>query len=212
MTVKVPTRDPSVGGLLSLLEDSGEAQCKALRAEAATRVADLRHKAFSRARRRVSAAIAEERKRMDQAIGQVEAEVETTLRQRLLAHDAALIEHGRQLLAESLLGLWKDSGARRAWVSTLLDEAASVVIARDWRIECPSDWPAEERAAAAHRAADVHAAKVETLCSESLEAGLRLVSGGLVVDMSLAGLLQDRDRIDGALLNLVRRAKTGGSQ
>ncbi|NDY97079.1 hypothetical protein [Wenzhouxiangella limi] len=196
-------------GLLNLLETSGEQQCRDLRSEGATKVAELRRKAFARARQRVSAAIAEERKRMDQAIGRVEAEVETTLRQRLLAHDAALVEQGRRVLIENLQRRWQDPDARSAWAATLVDEAANVVIARDWRVECPNGWPGEEQAELARRAAEAHGARVEIVPSDSLEAGLKLVSGGLVVDMSLAGLLVDEDFIDGALLDLVGRASAG---
>lgn len=196
-------------GLLDLLDTSGEQQCRDLRSEGATKVAELRRKAFARARQRVSAAIAEERKRMDQAIGRVEAEVETTLRQRLLAHDAALVEQGRRVLVEDLTRRWQDPGARSAWAATLVDEAANVVIARDWRVECPNGWPGEEQDELVRRAAEAHGARVEVVPSESLEAGLKLVSGGLVVDMSLAGLLVDEDFIDGALLDLVGRASAG---
>lgn len=199
-------------GLLSLLEESGEQQCRALRSEAATKLSELRRKAFARARQRVGAAVADERKRMNQAIARVEAEVETTLRQRLLAHDAALVEQGRELLAEALLQLWQDPGARRVWAATLLEAAARVAMARDWRIECPPDWPSEEQAETTRRAADAHGARVEVEPSEALKAGLKLVSGGLVVDMSLAGLLVDRDSIDGAVLELVRRAQAGEDQ
>lgn len=199
-------------GLLSLLEESGEQQCRTLCAEGATRTAELRGKAFALARQRVGAAVAEERKRMSQAIGRVEAEVETALRQRLLAHDAALIEQGRQWLEEALRRLWQDSAARKSWAATLLDEAASVAIARDWRIECPLGWPSEEQAETVRRAGDVHGARVEIDPSDALKSGLKLVSGGLVVDMSLSGLLVERGSIDGALLNLVRQAQAGEGQ
>lgn len=200
---------PSMSGLLDLLRDSGEQQCRALRSEGEARLAELRRKAFARARARVRAAVAEERKRMNQAIGRVEAEVETTLRRRQLAHDQALVEEGRRLLAEALRRRWRDSEARKAWADALLDQAARVVMARQWRIDCPADWPSAEQARTVDRAAELHDARVEVRASESLAAGLKLVSGGLVVDMSLDGVLVDRDSIDGALLDLVRRAQAG---
>lgn len=200
---------PSPSGLLGLLEESGEQQCRTLRSESQVRLADLRRKAFARARQRVSAAIAEERKRMNQAIGRVEAEVETTLRRRLLAHDQALVNEGRRLLAEALRRRWQDPEAREAWADALLDQAAGVVLARDWRIKCPLDWPSAEQTRTVRRAAELHGARIEVDLSESLEAGLKLDSGGLVVDMSLEGVLMDRNSIDGALLDLVRQAQAG---
>ena len=196
-------------GLLGLLEESGEQQCLDLRSKTAEQVTEVRRKAFAQARERVAVAVREERARMAEALGRIKAEVETTLRRRMLAHDAEVLAEGRRQLLEALRDCWHKAAARRVWSSALLETAASVINAREWRIECPQDWPEDERSESIQRAAKHYQAKVEVQPDESLEAGLRLVSGGLCVDMSLSGLLRDEGRIDGALLGLVAEMEPG---
>ncbi|MFP4209365.1 MAG: hypothetical protein ACLFSC_12000 [Wenzhouxiangella sp.] len=207
--VDIETAPAAASGLLRLLQESGEQQCREILRAGNDKVAEVRRKAFARARERVRAAVADERKRMEQAIGRVEAELETTLRRRQLVHDARLVAEGRSLLEQALVECWRQPAARKAWGAALLDAAAAVAIARDWRIECPPDWPQEERDEIIRRASEVCGAQVEIQARDSITAGLKLVSGGLAVDMRIDGLLADRDRIDSSLLALYGRLREG---
>ncbi|TVS14012.1 MAG: hypothetical protein EA419_00460 [Wenzhouxiangella sp.] len=202
----------SVADLRAMLQASGEQQCAAVRAEGAKKIAELRRKAFAQARARVRAAVRDERARMSQALGRVEAEVETAVRRRTLAHDARVLAEGRERLAEVLAERWQKTSARRIWAATLLVQAAGVIHARQWRIECPSDWPDAERSETIELGAERHQARIEVHPVAGLDVGLRLISGGIAVDMSLTGLLADRDRIDGALLDLFTRVDEGESE
>ncbi|HMA98044.1 MAG TPA: hypothetical protein VKO38_01170 [Wenzhouxiangella sp.] len=199
----------SAKGLLSLLDEAGERECAALISEAEQKAAELRSRAFGRARERVRIAVGQVRKQMAQSLARVEAEIETARRQRILAHDAELVAEGRELLRSALLKRWQQPAARKAWAAKLVDAADRVVIAREWQIECPPDWPDEERAEIVERAAKVCGAKVDVCSCHSIDAGLRVISGGLVVDMRVDGLLADSAYVEGALLALCRSSRTG---
>lgn len=189
-------------GLLRLLEEAGDRQCQELAGEAEQKIAGIRRKAFSEARQRVERAVEQERKRIAQALARVEAEIETAHRQHVLKHDAKLVTEGRDLLKHSLAERWQHPDARRGWAKALLDLANTVVIARDWQIDCPPDWPDSERQEVVEAASRDCAAKVDVQTCAAMTAGLRLICGGLVVDMSVEGLLADADGIDSALLAL----------
>ncbi len=199
----------SVADLRALLQESGEQQCAAVRAEGAKTLAEARRKAFARARSRVRTAIRDERARMAEALGRVEAEVETAVRRRRLAHDARVLVEGRERLVDALTERWRQPEARRTWAETLLAQAADVVNARRWRMDCPSDWPEAERAEIIELGAERYQARIDVGSDAGLEVGLRLSSGGVCVDMSLAGLLADRDRVDGTLLDLFAGDEAG---
>lgn len=199
----------SARGLLNLLDEAGERQCAQLTSEANQKAAEIRRRAFGRSRERVGLAVGQVRKQMAQSLARVQAEIETAQRKRILAHDAELVAEGRDLLKSALLKRWQQTAGRRAWAASLMDAAARVVIAREWQIECPSDWPHEERAETVDRAEKLCGATVEVTASKSIDAGLLLVSGGLVVDMRVDGLLANRGYIDSALLALYQNSAKG---
>lgn len=190
---------PAVSGLLRLLAESAEQQCNALRAQAEDKISGIRRQAFAQARERVGAAVADERERIAQVLGRVTAELETESRRRSLRRDAHLVEAGRRRLADVLARRWANAEARAQWLAALLAQSASVLITREWLLECPEDWPEDERLGAVSQAA-AHQARLEVQAMAELDVGLRLRAGGMLVDMSISGLLADSDRIDGELL------------
>ena len=139
---------------------------------------------------------------MAQSLARVEAEIETAQRRHILQHDAELVAEGRQALQQALLLRWQKPDARSEWARALIDTAARVVIARQWRIEGPPDWPEQEQARIAQHASEMHGADVETRSVDEVRAGLRLRCGGMTVDMSIDGLLADGERTDSDLLAL----------
>jgi len=199
----------AVAGLLRLLEESGDAQCAQLRAKAAEQIAAIRRQAYQRARQRIRKAVAEERARIRQEVGRVDAEVETELRRRSLRHDARLVDAGREALDQALRERWQDAGARQAWADAVLALCDRVLIGREWRLSCPSDWPEAERRRAMEQARERAGATLTIEEDASLEQGFRVRCGGVSVDMSVAGLLSDRAAIEGALLHINSRVRQG---
>jgi hypothetical protein len=195
--------------LLRMLEEAGDRQRDELAREAEDKISGIRRKAFSEARQRMERAVVQERKRIAQGLARVEAEIETAQRQHGLKHDAKLVVEGRELLKQALTARWQEPGARQAWAGALLAQSHTVVIAREWRIDCPPDWPESERQEAVDIASRDYGARLEVQTSEAMSAGLKLTSGGLLVDMSVDGLLADTERTDSALLALYEDLRRG---
>lgn len=198
-----------VDALLELLEQSRSAQCQQAREGAELQAAELLRRARRAARERVSKAAHEERARLEREVRMVEAEIETEQRRRARRRDSLLIEAGRKLLAEALAARWARAEARREWTACALEEAAGVLLGREWTLEHPQDWPDEERDRAIELAQERCGAKVTTRPADGLKAGLKILSGGALVDMSIPGLLANERTIEGELLAEFHRAAEG---
>jgi hypothetical protein len=121
----------------------------------------------------------------------------------------ALIEVGRAALAETLAARWGERAQRRAWAEALLAEAAEVLLRREWTLEHPAGWAAEEREHAIGFARERCGATLTAVPAEDLETGLRIRSEGALVDMSIPGLMANERTIEGELLAEFNRAAEG---
>jgi hypothetical protein len=198
-----------VDALLKLLESSRHSRCSEVRAQAEEQALALRQRARRLARERVSKAAAGERERLDHETRMAQAEIDTELRKRARKRDLDLIKAGGALLAEALAARWRDPAERRAWAEAALAEAASVLLGREWTLEYPADWPADELARAIAYARERCGATVTAARDEVLDKGLRIRSAGALVDMSIPGLLANARTIEGELLAEFNRAGEG---
>lgn len=212
MTQAPSIQNTAVAGLLRLLEESGETQCAELRARAAEKIGAIKRQAYAQARQRVRNAVAEERARIKQEVGRVEAEVASDLRRRGLRHDARLVESGRELLAQVLRRRWEDPEARQAWLGQTLEVCQRVVMGRDWVMRCPPHWPEDERRQAVALAEKQAGVALEIKDDADLAEGFQVQCRGVVVDLTVPGLLADQAAIEGALLQINRLLTRGDEE
>jgi hypothetical protein len=198
-----------VDALMELLEQSRSAQCQQAREGAELQATELRRRARKAVRERVSKAAHEERARLEREVRMVEAEIETEQRRRARRRDSMLIDSGHKLLAEALAARWKDRAGRAAWAEAAVHEAGDVLLGRDWVLEHPAGWAEDERDRALALARERCGARVDAKPVDGIEAGLRIRSGGALVDMSIAGLLANERSIEGELLAEFHRAAEG---
>lgn len=198
-----------VDALMDLLEKSRSTHCTGVREQAELQAQEIRRRARRIARERVSKAAHEERERLEREIRRVEAEIETEQRKRERLRDMALIEAGRERLARALAARWESPAERARWAETAVLEAAEVLLRREWTLEHPADWPAEERDRAIEFAGARCGATVTAKAAGGLDAGLRIRSGGALVDMSIPGLLANEHSIEGNLLAEFHRVARG---
>ena len=192
--------------LKDLVEKSQQEQCRTAREQAELKAREIRRNARRQARERVGKAVGEERARMQQEVRVVEAEIETEQRRRSRRRDMELIASGTGMLKEALMKRWDDEDGRREWARVALEEAAEVLLGRDWTLEHPAAWAEAERDEATKWADEQYGATLALKPAEDLERGLRIRNRGAIVDMSIAGLTADTRSIHGALLATVRRA------
>jgi pimeloyl-ACP methyl ester carboxylesterase len=195
--------------LLELLENARALHCRDSRERAALQAADIRQRAHRSARERVRKAAREERERLEREIRMAQAELDTELRRSARTRDLALIRAGRDALEASLMARWRSAEARRSWAECALKEAAEVLRRRNWTLEHPADWPAGERDAIIALASERFGAKLKASPSRALRAGLKILDGGAVIDMSIAGVMANERAIEGELLAEFKRIAAG---
>jgi hypothetical protein len=195
--------------LKQLLEQSRNAHCRTVHDQAEAQAAEIRKRARRAARERVSKAAHEERARLERELRLVEAEIETEHRRRGRLRDSALIEAGRAALAEALAKRWEHRAEREQWAEAAVLEAGQVLLGRNWVLEHPVSWAADEREQALGFARARLGVEIEAQADASLEAGLRVRTDGASVDMSVAGLLANERSLEGALLAEFNRVAEG---
>jgi vacuolar-type H+-ATPase subunit H len=186
--------------LLELIETHRRTRSDALITEARARAAALVAQAHADARARMRDAWAEERQRAHDRVASALANLQTRRRLHEQHHSAALLELGWKRLPGALRDRWCDAGCRSLWTDAVVAEATRVLPAGRWRIVHAPDWPEAERQVLAARLARNRDAQPEFVADAAIDAGLRVVAGGNVVDGTLAGLVADRDDLGAKLL------------
>ncbi len=194
------TLDTRSQALLDLVEQDRVAQCNTVIGQAQAQAATLLAQARADARTRVREAFAAERQRAQARIAAARATLQTQRRLHAQRQAAAWLARAWQQLPQALRVRWQDDAARNSWVAAAIDQAQRLLPPGRWRIVHGGDWPEAERQALAERLQRDSGTLLAFEVDASIDAGLRVVSGGNRLDATLAGLLADRDEIGARLL------------
>jgi hypothetical protein len=195
--------DEREAGLLKLIETYRDSERRALldatRAEARALVA----RAYREGRARLHERATTERANARARIQAARAERDTRARAGGERANARLLALAWPRLRAELQARWSDPAGRRDWGERAVAEARRLLPAGVWTIRHAPGWdPLEWRALAAELT--VALGNAPRLVSDGrLEAGLTVACGGTLLDASLDGLLQDRNRIEARLLALL---------
>jgi hypothetical protein len=198
-----------VDALKELLEKSRNAHCREVHERADLQANEIRRRARRQARERVSRAAVEERTRLEREVRMVQAEIETEHRRRARQRDMALIEAGRDTLAAALAARWEQQAERTQWAESAVLEAGDVLLGKSWVLEHPPGWPDAERDRALALARERFGVSIEARADEGLDVGLRIRTGGALVDLSIPGLMANERSIEGELLAEFGRTAAG---
>jgi hypothetical protein len=197
-------------GLLKLVSDYREQECRRILGEAQARASELRRQAFARERAALHQRVTAERARARGLIQAAEAERATRERRRSEQLDAAFVDAAWPKLVAELEACWATGETRRDWVEHALDEALRRLACAEWLVRHAPGWPEEERAEAAERLHREVRPPARFSADGTISAGLVISARGAVLDMSLNGLSRDRGRIEARLLALARQLSSAG--
>lgn len=200
MNEPAPHLERQTRSLLELIEADRERRCAQILEPARAGALALQAQARSEARARRHATIAAQRQRRRDALAAARARLATRTRLHAQQHEAALLRLAWRQLPDALCTLWRDTAARAAWVGQVVAAARTRLSADAWRIVHAADWPAAEQQALAGSLAGI-ALRFES--EPAVDAGIKVIAGGNIVDGTVAGLLADRSEIEAALLRLL---------
>jgi vacuolar-type H+-ATPase subunit E/Vma4 len=194
------TLDSQSEALLQRVTEDRERRCAVLRAAAESQAAKIVSSAHAEARSTVHNAVLQERARMDLGMRQARARADIEARRRERQKSRELLEQMWTVIAEVLERRWREPASRRAWIDAAMDQAATLLAGRAWRIEGGSDLTQEERGELTDRAHGRGAGTVDWSLEPVVPVGLKIRSDSVCVDATVPGLLARRDAIEAAFL------------
>ena len=188
--------------LLKLVSDYREQECGRIFAEAEQRARELLRQTYARERAGLHQSILVERARAHSLIRAAEAERTTRARRRGERLDAALVAAAWPRLVAALKARWANPETRVRWVDHALSEAERRLPCGDWLVRYAEGWPEDERMTAQGRIEALCGAGARFNADVHVSAGLMIATDGAELDLSLEGLLRDRQRVEARLLAL----------
>jgi len=186
--------------LLELIEADRARRCAQILEPAHASAAALRVQARADAHARRRATFGEQRRRRLDALAAARARLATRARLHAQQHEAALLRAAWLQLPDALRALWHDDAARARWTEQVVATARTRLSADAWRVVHAADWPDAEQLALARSLAGI---TLRFEAEAAIDAGLKVIAGGNIVDGTVAGLLADRSEIEAALLRLL---------
>lgn len=193
--------------LLRFVEEERDKVCRDLLADARARARGLIRDAYRRHRAALHQRVVAERTRAEGLLRAANAERATALRRRGELADGELILSAWPRLQAHLAERWTAADTRARWIDSALSQALARLPRSGWTIRHAAGWPEAERAAAKARLAEVGIEAPALRADSGMAAGLVVSAGGAALDMSLAGLLRDRARVEARLLALAKQAQ-----
>ena len=185
--------DDRAAALIALVEADRATRTAAVLDPAASDAREVLRHARKAARRRVATAIAEERAAFAARVGAAEARVATARRMADQRRFKALVAEGWAALTPALLARWRDATQRREWIQAALEQGMAILPRGPWRVDVPADWSEPDRTQVGIESSFA--------TDPAIAAGLRITSGKVELDATLAGLLADRLLVEGRLLH-----------
>jgi hypothetical protein len=191
-------------GLLQLVEEYRERECRRLLEAAREEAATLIGQTYRKERAHLHARVVSERSRA-QALVQA-ARAERATRQRWSSERAhlGLLDAAWPRLRARLAARWGEPAGRRVWTERYLAEALGLLPKGRWEIRHAAGWGEEERLGATQELSQRLGCAPRFETDGRIAAGLIVEAGGGVLDASLDGLLRDRRRLEARLLALLR--------
>jgi len=192
--------------LIALVKEYRERECQDLLGKAHVKSLEMIDKAYKDVRSLVHKVAERERSRASVQIRGVEAELHTKVRALQQRVAESLLEEGWVLLNASLLSSWHNAESRLLWIKKCAHEACVRLNSGQWQVLHPVDTSPEELDQfVTWVSGEMPDVQVAVQVNEDIKAGLIINSQGIILDMSIDGLLMDRTAIEGRMLALMRK-------
>jgi hypothetical protein len=201
-----------VDAMLEGIGEDRDAQVEAILSAAREQARDLVHEARRSSRRQLRETIREERARLDRRIQSESAGLATAAREHRLGVQRERLGRGRKMARAALLERWQEPAHCDAWLETAV-AAAGVLEPGAWEVAHAPGPSAEALQRLADGLQQLAGEAPALRRDEALDAGVVIHAPDIELNLSAAGLLRDRDQVDGLLLQtlLELEAKPDGS-
>ncbi len=191
--------------LLGVVVENRETRCLELRESAQQQAKAIVRQAYSKGRIRMHHHIDALREKYRVRVTAAIARNQTLLRRQHQKEDRAILDVAWPLLREAILALWNDPVSRHKWLDAAITSASAGLREHGWRIEHPpglSDGDIKRINLASGREKD---RSLELSACDDIEAGIRIIARGTVIDATLNGLLQQKAAIEARMIARIRQ-------
>jgi hypothetical protein len=130
---------------------------------------------------------------------------QTLLRRQHQKKDRAILDVAWPLLHQAMLALWNDPVSRRKWLDAAITSASTGLREHGWRIEHPPGLGAEDIESMNLASSLEQDREPELSACDDIEAGIRIIARGTVIDATLEGLLQQKTAIEARMIARIRQ-------
>lgn len=192
--------------LLGVVLENREKRCSDVREKAVQQAREIIKQAHARSRARMHRHIDALREKSRVRMASAQARNQTLLRQQHQKEDRAILDIAWPLLREAMLALWKHPDSRRKWLHAAIASASSSLRQQDWHIECPLDLSKEEKTGIKHKLDHGKHKHASLTASDDIEAGIRIIAHGTVIDATRDGLLKHKTMIEAAMIARIKQS------
>jgi hypothetical protein len=191
--------------LLGVVFESRDKRCQQVRDDAQQQARAIIRQAYSKGRVRMHHHIDALREKYRARVTAAIARNQTLLRRQHQKEDMAMLDLAWPLLREAMLALWDEPVSRHKWLDAAIKSASAGLREHDWRIEHPPGLSGEDiktiNLAFSHEKGN----GPELSACDDIEAGIRIIAGGTVIDATLNGLLQQKTAIEARMIARIRQ-------
>jgi len=191
--------------LLGVVVESREKRCQQVRDDAHQQAAEIIKQAYSKGRTRMHHHIEALREKYRSRVSSANARNQTLLRKQHHKEERAILDVAWPQLREAMLALWKDPDSRRTWLEAAIASASSRLKQQDWHIEHPQDLSEADVKWIEHMHIDGKGRAARLVASGDIDAGIRIIVNGTVIDATLEGLLKQKTAIEATLIARIKR-------
>lgn len=191
--------------LLGVVVESREKRCQQLRDDAQQQAREIIRQAYSKGRVRMHHHIDALREKYRLRVTAAIARNQTLLRQQHQKEDRATLDVAWPLLRQAMLALWDDPVSRHKWLDAAIARASAGLRQHDWCIEHPPGLSDEDIEKINLTLSHGKEKGAELSACDDIEAGIRIIAGGTVIDATLKGLLQQKTAIEARMIARIRQ-------
>ena len=190
--------------LLGVVVESREKRCQQVRDDAYQQAKEITKLAHTKGRTRMHHHIVALREKYRLRVSSANARNQTLLRQQHHKEERAILDVAWPQLREAMLTLWKHPDSRRNWLEAAIASASSRLKLQGWHIEHPQDLSEADIKWIEHTHIHGKGGAARLVASDDIDAGIRIVLNGTVIDATLEGLLKQKTAIEATMLARIK--------
>jgi hypothetical protein len=201
----IQTSAETLEHLLGVVVENREKRCQQVRDNAYQQASEIIKQAHARSRGRMHRHVVALREKYRVKIASATARNQTLLRQQHQKEDRAILDATWPKLREAMVALWQQPDSRIKWLDAAIETASSRLREHHWHIEHPSDMSEEDKKRIMHASGFGKAMRHHFTVDNKIEAGIRIVANGTVIDVTLDGLLKQKSMIEAQLIARIKQ-------